>query len=278
MPEGHTLHRLARECQELVGRRLGASSPQGRFAEGAAAIDGCVLRAVEAFGKHLLLDVGDVHLHVHLGMRGAMFRSDPHGTPKTGVRLRLRAEDPPVAWDLVAPTRCELLTHDGRAGLLARLGPDPLRGDAPDVALVRIGRSDRCIGQLLLDQDVVAGVGNVFRAEALHQCRVHPSRPGSSLRPAELECVWAALTRMMERATAEGRIITVEAPDGVDRASIPEQEARHVYKQERCRSCGHEVRSWDMGGRTAYACESCQPLDGGGLPRPPASSGPEPAG
>ncbi len=83
--------RLARECQELVGRRLAASSPQGRSAEGAAAIDVCVLRAVEAVGKHLLLDLRDVHLHVPLGMSGAMFRSDPHGVPKTGVRLRLRA-------------------------------------------------------------------------------------------------------------------------------------------------------------------------------------------
>lgn len=259
MPEGHTLHRLAGECQELVGRRLAASSPQGRFAEGAAAIDGCVLRAAEAYGKHLLLDVGSGHLHVHLGMRGAMFRSDPDGAPRTGVRLRLRADAPPVAWDLVAPTRCELLTDAARATLLSRLGPDPLRGDDPAPVFERIATSARTIGQLLLDQEVVAGVGNVFRAEALHHCGIHPSRPGSSLAPPELRCLWSTLTRMMRRATAEGRIITVDAVPEDDRPSIAEADGRHVYKQERCRRCGGEVSSWALGGRTAYACEPCQP-------------------
>lgn len=257
---------------------MSASSPQGRFAEGAAAIDGCVVQAVEAFGKHLLLDLGDVHLHVHLGMRGAMFRSNPDAAPKTGVRLRLRAEAPPTAWDLVAPTRCELLSDEGRAGLLARLGPDPLRGDDPGPVFGRIGGSDRSIGQLLLDQEVVAGVGNVFRAEALHHCRIHPGRPGSSLAARELECLWAALTRMMERATDEGRIITVDAPDDVDRSSIPEQDGRHVYKQERCRHCGHGVRAWDLGSRTAYACETCQPFDFGEPALLTTRSDPEPDG
>ena len=272
MPEGHTLHRLARETEELVGRRLSASSPQGRFAEGAAAIDGQVLRAVEAFGKHLLLDFGEVHLHVHLGMRGAMFRGDPDGAPRPGVRLRLRAAAPPVAWDLVAPTRCELLSDEGRAHLLARLGPDPLRGDDPDLVFTRIGASDRSIGQLLLDQEVVAGVGNVFRAEALHHCRIHPARPGSSLGAGELECLWATLTGMMERATAEGRIITVDTPGGVDRTSITEQDGRHVYKQARCGRCGHDVRAWDLAGRTAYACEACQRPDGERPPQPAPGS------
>ena len=275
MPEGHTLHRLAQECQELVGRRLTASSPQGRFTEGAAAVDGCVPEAVEAFGKHLLLDLGDFHLHVHLGMRGVMFRSDPDGAAKVGVRLRLRAEAPPVVWDLVAPTRCELLDGEGRASLLARLGPDPLNDDDPGPVFERIGGSGRSIGQLLLDQEVVAGVGNVFRAEALHQCRIHPARTGSSLAHGQLECLWDTLTRMMRRATAEGRIITVDAADGVDRESIPEHDGRHVYKQERCRRCGHDVRAWDLGGRTAYACETCQPpeTDAPAPPRPRGGAG-----
>ena len=258
MPEGHTLHRLARELQELVGRRVRATSPQGRFADGAAAIDGRHVVAVDAFGKHLVCDLGGDHLHAHLGMRGAMFRSDPDGTARPGVRLRLRADEPAVAWDLVAPTRCELLTEDGRARLLARLGPDPLRGDDPAPMVERLRASGRPVGQLLLDQEVVAGVGNVLRAEVLHRCGVHPARPGSSLAPDEVGCLWATLVPMMQRATDEGRIITVEAPDGVDRASIDEADGRYVYKQEGCRSCGAAVRAWDIGGRTAYACEACQ--------------------
>ncbi len=259
MPEGHTLHHLARELQELVGRRVRATSPQGRFTDGAATIDGRQVEAVDAFGKHLLCDVGGIHLHVHLGMRGAMFRSDPDGTARPGVRLRMRADGPPVAWDLVAPTRCELLTDEGRAGLLGRLGPDPLRGDDPGPMVERLGASGRAVGQLLLDQEVVAGVGNVLRAEVLHLCRVHPSRPGSTLAPDEVRCLWETLTRVMRRATDEGRIITVEAPDGVERATIDEAHGRFVYKQAQCRTCGEAVRASDLAGRTAYACERCQP-------------------
>ncbi len=259
MPEGHTLHHLARELQELVGRRVRATSPQGRFTDGAATIDGRQVEAVDAFGKHLLCDVGGIHLHVHLGMRGAMFRSDPDGTARPGVRLRMRADGPPVAWDLVAPTRCELLTDEGRAGLLGRLGPDPLRGDDPGPMVERLGASGRAVGQLLLDQEVVAGVGNVLRAEVLHLCRVHPARPGSMLAPDEVRCLWETLTGVMRRATDEGRIITVEAPDGVERATIDEAHGRFVYKQAQCRTCGEAVRAWDLAGRTAYACERCQP-------------------
>jgi formamidopyrimidine-DNA glycosylase len=260
VPEGHTLHRLARELQELVGRRVRATSPQGRFADGAATIDGRRIEEVDAFGKHLLCDVGGTHLHVHLGMRGAMFRSDPDGTARPGVRLRLRADEPPVAWDLVAPTRCELLTDEGRAGLLDRLGPDPLRADDPGPMVERLRASGRAVGQLLLDQEVVAGVGNVLRAEVLHLCHVHPASAGASLAPDEVSCLWETLTRVMRRATDEGRIITAEAPAGVERDSIDEADGRYVYKQAQCRTCGEAVRSWDLAGRTAYACERCQPL------------------
>lgn len=260
MPEGHTLHRLARALVPLVGRRVRASSPQGRFAEGARVIDGRVVEDVDAYGKHLLADVGDVHLHVHLGLAGAMFESDPTGEPSRGVRLRLVAADhPTMAWDLVAPLRCELFGDAERKELLARLGPDPLRGDDATPAFERIGRSRRAIGDLLLDQEVVAGVGNVFRAEALHRCRVHPDRPGSSLRDDELECLWATLTTQMQRAVTEGRIITVDTPAGVDRSAIDQADGRYVYKQERCRTCGRTVRTWALGNRTAYACEHCQP-------------------
>jgi formamidopyrimidine-DNA glycosylase len=264
MPEGHTLHRLARALRPLLGRPVRASSPQGRFAEGARVLDGRAMEAVDAFGKHLLADFGDVHLHVHLGLAGAMFESDPTGEPGRGIRLRLTAAAEPgapaVAWDLAAPLRCELFGDEERRQVLARLGPDPLRGDDPTPALERVRRSRRAIGELLLDQAVVAGVGNVFRAEALHRCRVHPARQGASLTDDELDCLWATITAQMRRAEREGRIITVETSDGVDRTAIDQADGRYVYKQEGCRTCGGIVRTWTLGHRTAYACEHCQPV------------------
>ncbi|HET7574577.1 MAG TPA: hypothetical protein VFJ99_05630, partial [Solirubrobacterales bacterium] len=148
-----------------------------------------------------------------------------------------------------APTRCELWTDGERKVLLSRLGPDPLRGDDPRPAFERIGRSERTIGELLLDQTVIAGIGNVFRAEVLHCCGVHPDRPGRSVTAAELTCLWETVTALMRRAVEEGRIVTPGAPA-----------ERFVYKQEVCGRCGEPVTSWALGPRTAYACAACQPL------------------
>jgi len=259
VPEGHTLHRLAEQLRPIVGGKVAASSPQGRFADGAARIDGWRLEAVEAVGKHLLFDFEDAVLHVHLGLAGSMFASDPGGEPRPGVRLRLVDEARTVAWNLAAPTRCELWSDDEREALLRRLGPDPLRGDDPQPAFDRISRSDRTIGDLLLDQSVVAGIGNVFRAEVLYCCGVHPNRPGRSLTPGDLTCLWETTTRLMGRGVREGRISTVD-PSPEDGPEAPDAPAaRYVYKQEACRRCGGPVTSWALGPRVAYACETCQP-------------------
>ncbi|MDP1820748.1 MAG: DNA-formamidopyrimidine glycosylase family protein [Acidimicrobiales bacterium] len=258
MPEGHTIHGVARAWRPLVGHRVAASSPQGRFAEGAWILDGRTVEDVQAYGQHLLGDFGHVHLHVHLGLQGSIFRAAPEGTASSGVRLRLAIEPPGPTWDIVAPTRCELLDESERRSLLARLGPDPLRADDPAAAFARISASAKPIGALLLDQGVIAGVGNVFRAEVLHRCGVHPERSGTSLTNDDLRCLWATLVRLMERATEAGRIVTVETPVGFDRTGLDPPEGRYVYKQARCRDCGSEVRTWTLAGRTAYACETCQ--------------------
>lgn len=261
MPEGHTIHRLAAEQRELVGKRLGVTSPQGRFARDAAMLDGRVLLEVEAKGKHLLhhFEGGD-HLHVHLGMQGKFLRAEGQRAPLLQARVRLEDPAAGVAWQLVAPSRCELL-DDGRvAQLLENLGPDPLRDDADAEAVQRrLAAEARCIGEVLLDQSVLAGAGNVFRAEVLHACRIHPRRPASSLSEAERTCLWDTLRQMMKLAVDEGRILTVPASAGVDRAALPEAEARFVYKQARCRRCGTAIESETVGGRTSYACPNCQP-------------------
>lgn len=252
MPEGHTIHRLARDLAELCDLPLRAVSPQGRFAEGARQVDGAVLEHIEPYGKHLLLafDTGST-IHIHLGMRGKWLRyDDPAVPPLSQVRLRLAHRL--VAWDLIAPSQCELLDEDGVGRVLASLGPDPLRPETvPATVIARLAADPRPIGTVLLDQRVLAGVGNVFRNEALHAVGVPPTRPSRALTADELERLWSVLQTMMSRAVEDGRIITVEA---ADRLAVPEAEARKVYKQERCRDCGAPVVVSTVGGRTAYHC------------------------
>jgi endonuclease-8 len=173
MPEGHTLHRLARDQQKVFGGTVvAASSPQGRFAAGAAELDGQVLVRTEAYGKHLLHHYGNERiLHVHLGLYGkfAPGRGEPP-EPRGALRLRLSNDE---AWtDLRGPIACELVTPDQVETLVSRLGPDPLRPRAdPSAAYRRIARSRAPIGVLLMDQSVIAGIGNVYRAEVLFRAR-----------------------------------------------------------------------------------------------------------
>jgi endonuclease VIII len=262
VPEGHVLHRLAREQQELAGSTVAVSSPQGRFAEGAAQLDGRVVEAVEAVGKHLMHRFGDDALHTHLGMRGVWYRSAPPSPePRPSVRVRLAAPD--VAWDLMAPITCEVLDAGGVRALRDRLGPDPLRGDADPERFVRTLTADRrALGVVLLDQSVLAGAGNVFRTEALFACRLHPGRSSATVSPNEARALWDTLSGMMRRGVEDGRIITVDVPAGSDRLDVPEEVARRVYKRERCAECGAEVVTWQLGGRVAYACPVHQPAEG----------------
>jgi endonuclease VIII len=259
LPEGHVLHRLAGEQQELVGASLSVTSPQGRFAAGAAHLDGRVLDGVEAVGKHLLHRFGDEALHTHLGLRGLWYRSAPPSPdPRPSVRVRLAA--PSAAWDLIAPTTCEVLDEAGVAMLRSRLGPDPLRDDADGERFVAaLAGEGRALGVALLDQAVLAGAGNVFRTEALFACRLHPQRVSSTVPAEEARALWEALTGMMRRGVEDGRIITVEVPAGSDRLDVPEEVARRVYKRDRCAECGAEVVTFESGGRTAYVCPVQQP-------------------
>ena len=252
MPEGHTVHRLARDMAELQGHHVRALSPQGRFTAGAEAVDGTVLRRTEAYGKHLFLHTREAgSVHVHLGMQGKWFRSpDPSTPPLRQVRLRLAMNE--VAWDLVAPSTCELLSPADVEALMASLGPDPLRPDADEQrALASLATARIAIGAALLDQRMLSGVGNVFRNEALHAVGIAPGRPAQELTSEDLTLLWNALRRMMRQAVEDGRIVTVE---GADRLEVPESEARKVYKQQRCRDCGAPVVISQVGGRTAYHC------------------------
>lgn len=264
MPEGHVAHRLAQAQRELVGAPLAATSPQGRFREGAALLDGQTLLATDAKGKHLFYRFGHgAHLHVHLGMGGKWLRDTTGRAPLPQARLRLHQERSALAWELVAPATCEVVDEEKMRTLLESLGPDPLRADADDdVACRRLGSDGRSIGAVLLDQTVISGVGNVLRAESLFACGVHPGRAADALCPDEVTCLWRTLRAMMGRAVEEGRILTVPTAPGTDRTLLAEKEARFVYKQPRCRRCGTPVQVAEIGGRESYACPTCQPEHG----------------
>jgi endonuclease-8 len=263
VPEGHTIHRIAKDHGKLLnGRPIGVSSPQGPFQADARRVDGATLDRIEAYGKHLFYwwSTGDIG-HVHLGLFGKfrVHSGDDRPAPRGAVRMRLESADATI--DLAGPTACTIDDPSVRKQILARLGPDPLRrAQRPDRAFAKIRKSTRGIGDLLMDQSVIAGVGNVYRAEALFVCGIHPLRAGRDCDIAELETLWDTVTAMLRDGVRANRIVTVRRSDvGIARGPIPREEATYAYKRDLCLRCGTPIETLDIAGRTAYFCPDCQP-------------------
>ncbi|GHH75289.1 Fpg/Nei family DNA glycosylase [Promicromonospora soli] len=319
MPEGHTVHRLARTFASLfAGPALRVSSPQGRFADGAAVLDGRRLVASQAWGKQLFLGFeGDLWLRTHLGLYGAWtFAGAPDApevvhaigaprkrigerettvvpsvvdpttegstggwlvpSPRGQVRVRLLG-DHAVA-DLTGPTACEVITAEEKTAVEARLGPDPIRDDADaDVFVARVGRSRVTIGQQLMDQAVVAGVGNIYRAEALFRAGVDPLRPGRDVPAVAVRAIWDDLVVLMRDGADRGAIVTTRPEDRVPDGgaagpgrtrqntdgtpgAVPSDEAFYVYHRDGlpCRRCGAPVLAKELAGRNLFWCGVCQ--------------------
>ena len=273
MPEGHTLRRLADDLTEAFGgRRVRVGSPQGRFAEEAALLDGSVLERADSAGKHLFVELeGDHVVHVHLGLIGTfLIQPGEPREPVGQVRLRIAAggdgRDASYA-DLRGAIQCALITPEQRELVVAKLGPDPLRPDAdPERGWRRIAASNRPIGELLLDQAVVAGVGNVYRAEVLFRHRIHPLRPGRTLRRKQFEAIWQDLVVLMAEGVKVNRIDTVRpehTPEAMGRAPRKDDHGGEVYVYRRheqpCHVCGSRVRTEVLAGRNSFWCPKCQP-------------------
>lgn len=290
MPEGHVIHGIADALTRLfAGEAMSASSPQGRFAAGARLIDGETLLAASAHGKHLFVGFGvpgvdPLHVvHVHLGLYGGWrFASAPDDwtagddswmpAPRGAVRLRLAA-DRAVA-DLVGPSQCEILSPEEANARRARLGPDPLSDDATPEEFVRSVRaSQRAIGDLLMEQSVVAGIGNIYRAELLFRHRLHPSTPGGRVSAAKLRRLWSDAAQLMSEGRRTGVIITTDAADRpgteppggwtrvAERASDDEADARwYVYRRtgRPCHRCGTRISESVLLTRRVYWCARCQ--------------------
>lgn len=329
MPEGHSVHRIARQFdRNFVGRTVSASSPQGRFAEGAAVLDGRTPTRARAVGKQMFLEFdSDLWLRVHLGIYGAwdfageilldptiastngrMGQTNQRGVdplyddagenslasigaprrargavrmseqtrgladgsdaewppPVVGqVRLRLLTES--TCADLRGPTACELQSADEMLATVAALGPDPLvddlaAGEERFVAAVR--RKPTPIGQLLMDQKVVSGIGNVYRAEMLFRANLNPHTPGREVPEETLRALWQDWVRLLAIGVETGQMMTMDDldPEAYRRAMAHRDDRHWVYHRTGlpCRVCGTAIVLEDMAARKLYWCPRCQ--------------------
>ena len=261
MPEGHSIHRLARDHrEELAGHRLRITSPQGRARAAAQRLDGLVLADVEPHGKHLFYRfAGEGTLHVHLGRFGRFLRNLPEPRPTSRLRLEART----VTLDLVGPIVATAVELSEERAIRARIGPDPLLGEDAEPTWLALRRRRIPIGAALLDQSLFAGVGNIFRIEALHALGLDPRIPASDVTREQFDALWRTLSTMMRRSVRAGRIVS--AP----------RRGRWVYGRDACGTCGGAVERYRLGGRAAYSCPACQdglpgrqaPAPRSGMPR-----------
>ena len=262
MPEGHTIHRLARDlARTLRPGPVRASSPQGLFADGADELDGRPLRRAEAYGKHLFLHFDDRPvLHVHLGLIGK-FRDRGPGAPVIGqVRLRLANDD--ATWDLTGPMTCALIDPGDKKAITDGLGPDPLRHSrGRDRFAETLSRKSTPVAVALLDQSVIAGIGNVYRSEFCYLSGVRPTRPARSLPPDTRDELWDLAVEHLRVGVRLNRIVTRDPAEvGTSTGRIRGDDRLYVYKRagRPCHRCGTEIRPVDVGQRRAWYCPSCQ--------------------
>lgn len=337
MPEGHSVHRIARQfTANFVGTAAEVTSPQGRFSSGAQLIDCVPMVDARAVGKQLFLGFDNGNwLRVHLGIYGAwdfagdvrvhesievhgltdrLGQNQMRGTDMSGVRsataiapqdndaedsvtsigaprrarLRMseseRAKDLGAMWppepvgqvrarllnesvcaDLRGPTVCEVISEGEMAAVLNRLGPDP--ANSATVAemqrfIKRAAKKQTPIAVTLMDQSVIAGIGNVYRAEMLFRAGINPFTPTKELSLKQLEQLWHDWVRLLEVGITVGQMITKDNLDEQGyRRALRERDARHwVYKKEGtpCEMCGSEIMLTELAARKLYWCPRCQ--------------------
>jgi endonuclease-8 len=254
MAEGDTILRVARRIQAAVGGqelRVQPGNGRGR-AGGVGRLDGHRLDRVEARGKHLLLHFGDLVLHSHLGMSGSW---------QVGRRGERWRKPPSAAWVTLAGDEMEAVQFGGptlrvltaarlrRDPVLARLGPDVLAPDFDTATAVRALRAcaDRELGDALLDQQLIAGIGNIFKSEACFAAGESPWRPIADLSGDELKAVLESARRLMQESVSTGR----PSAAVYGRAGKP------------CPVCGTAIAARGQGdaNRRTYWCPRCQPLE-----------------
>ena len=259
MPEGHTVHRTANHFRKnFAGQLVSVSSPQGRFSD-AKLIDGTKLLEARAVGKQLFLRFEPAILRIHLGIYGKWQFSETEELPAPWGAVRARFVSGSQLADLRGPTACELLTEGQFLEVIAKLGPDPLDPKADMARFVqRVGRSAVSIGQLLMDQAVISGIGNVYRAELLFRANLNPHTPGKLVPEEIVEAIWRDAAALMPLGVKTGLMLT---RDGYLKAKTKKADRYYVYKREGlgCRECGKAISIEIMAARKLYFCAGCQP-------------------
>jgi endonuclease-8 len=265
MPEGHTVHRTANDFNRLfAGKSLSVVSPQGRFAESARLISGQKLVAAKAIGKQMFLKFENgLTVRIHLGIYGKWNYHDVGEAelPEPVGQVRASFSNESAAADLRGPTVCEVISDEEVSLVESRLGPDPLNpnpGKRESNRFVeRIRASKTSIGLQLMNQDVVAGIGNVYRAELLFRAGINPHTPGEKLSVEQIQNLWDDSVKLLKVGVLKGFMIT---RDELLTKNPEKSERNFVYKREGqpCRVCGVNIVIELLATRKLYWCPSCQ--------------------
>lgn len=336
MPEGHSVHRIAQQfARNFLDVPLEVSSPQGRFADGAALLDGRRMVGSEAHGKQLFLEFeGERWMRVHLGIYGAwdfageidvddtvasaggrIGQTNQRGTvpgsaqpslasvvgehedspwsigaprrarlrmaeservseldefpPPPVGQVRARLLSPTAVADLRGPTTCAVETPEEIDAVRARLGPDPLVGsveEGEELFVAGVRRRGAPIALLLMDQSVVSGIGNVYRAEMLFRAGLNPFASGKQLPEELVRELWRDWVRLLRIGVETGQMLTMDDLDEESyRRALASRDDRHwVYRRsgDPCRVCGTPIALQELAARKLYWCPSCQAASG----------------
>lgn len=268
MVEGHQCHRVAHAHRKtLVGRKFKATSPNGRFSDEAKLLSGTKLSKIEVHGKNLFYFFGsDYVVHIHFGMAGAFvtFAStsvtlpDPKPTTRLQLSTTMDSPGPPITAHLSAMT-VRLGDLDYYSQAVSKLGQDPLRSDADESRVWSfIQQSKKPIGLVLMDQSIIAGIGNIYRAEILYKSRLHPEQPAHTISRDQWLTLWSHSVDLLKRGFTSGSIVTVDSEEALVLGAPWTR--RYVYNHSSCGRCHSSIVTWSMANRTVYACARCQPL------------------
>lgn len=262
MPEGHSVQRTANWFNKhLSGSKVKVDSPQGRFSDAAKLVSNKKLVKARAIGKQLFLDFeNNKTVRVHLGIYGKWRYFDSNKVQVIG-QVRARFYNTSALADLRGPTICEVIETDLVEHHKKRLGPDPTNPDPRKLNqerfVSRVRSSKSAIGLLLMNQSVISGVGNVYRAELLFRAKISPHRLGTSLTEKQAVELWLDAVALMKVGVAKGFMVTRQ--EQLKSRKIHD-ERNYVYKREglACFRCRGSVALEIMATRKLYWCPGCQ--------------------